>query len=274
MGDIEMAKTLLIDLAKCYGCKSCVITCKGEFVDNDWTPYSKPQPKSGQFWVNVGYAERGQYPKVKMVWGPIPCMQCDNAPCVEAATGGAVYKRSDGIVIIDPVKSVGQKQIVDSCPYGVIYWNDQLNIPQKCTFCAHLLDRGSKQPRCVEGCPTGAMTFGEYEDLTQTIDQKGAVPLHPEYGTLPRVYYVGLPKTFITGAIVDSQGECLAGADVTATDKTTGNTTATKSDAFGDFWLDGLDANNTYDVTITSAGKTKTISVTLNADTDLGDIQL
>ncbi|WP_455363376.1 4Fe-4S dicluster domain-containing protein [[Eubacterium] cellulosolvens] len=270
-----MTKVLLIDVAKCYGCQSCVVQCKDEYVDNDWLPYSKAQPDRGQLWMRVAYLERGQYPKVKMHWIPTPCMHCDSPPCLAAATGGAVYKRPDGIVIIDPEKSVGQKELVDSCPYGAICYDGQKNIAQKCTLCAHLLDAGWKEPRCVKACPTAAITYGEYEDLKKTIDEKGAVPMHPEYGAKPRVYYIGLPKTFITGAVVDKKtGDCLDGVEVTAKETPTGATVITKSDAFGDFWLDGLEAKKNYDVTITSGGKTQTISVTLDTDTDLGDIRL
>jgi tetrathionate reductase subunit B len=190
MESIVMSKALLIDLTKCYGCQYCVISCRDEHVDNDWTPYAKPQPDTGHMWMKSSYQEKGQYPNVKMSWTPTPCMHCDNAPCIKAATGDAVYKRPDGIVIIDPVKSVGQKQIVASCPYGAVYWNDTLSIPQKCTMCAHLLDRGWTEPRCVQACSTGAITFGEYDDLKKTIDEKGAKTILPE--NKPRVYYIGL----------------------------------------------------------------------------------
>jgi tetrathionate reductase subunit B len=272
-----MAKALLIDSNLCVGCHACQIACKDEFVENDWPPYSASQPDRGQFWMKVNQFERGTYPRVKLAYTMRPCMHCDNAPCIKAATGDAVYKRSDGIVIIDPVKAVGQKQIVDSCPYGVIYWNDSLNIPQKCTLCAHLLDRGWKEPRCVDACPSDAIIYGEYEDLKPTIDARGAQPLAPELGTQPRVYYVGEPKTMIAGALVDSKGECLSGATVAAKDTSTGNVAvSTTSDWSGNFWLDGLDATKTYEVDISAAGKTKTISVPgpLQTNTDLGDIQL
>ena len=270
-----MGKALIFDRTLCNGCFNCQIACKDEHVENDWPPYAMAQPDTGQFWMRVTQIERGTFPKVKLAHMDLLCMHCDEAPCIKAATGGAVYKRSDGIVIIDPEKSKGQKQIIDSCPYGVVYWNEQLGIPQKCTLCAHLIDRGWKEPRCVEACPTGALMFGEYEDLKQTIDAKGALPLNPELGTKPRVYYVGVPKTSIAGALVDSKGECLEGADVTAKDTSISKVVASaKSDNYGDFWLDGLDANKSYDVTISAAGKTKTVSVSLVKDTNLGDIQV
>jgi Fe-S-cluster-containing dehydrogenase component len=270
-----MDYVMVIDVNKCIGCETCVVACKDEHFDNEYPPYTAPQPEVGQFWIRVQMVERGTFPKVKLARVPIPCMHCDNPPCVAAATGGAIYKRSDGIVIIDPAKSVGQRQLVDACPYGVIYYNQDADIPQKCAFCVHRLESG-KTPRCVDACiATQALIFGDRADLKATIEEKGAVPLHPEYGAKPRVYYVGLPKTFIAGALVDSKGECLAGADVTATDTASGTVVAkATSDTFGDFWLDGLDVNKTYDVAITSAGKTKTISVSLDTDKNLGDIQL
>ena len=44
-----MAKTFVIDAAKCSGCYNCQIACKDENVGNDWSPYAKPQPEIGQF---------------------------------------------------------------------------------------------------------------------------------------------------------------------------------------------------------------------------------
>ena len=193
---------------------------------------------------------------------------------MEAARDGAVYKRDDGIVIIDPVKSRGQEQIVDSCPYGVIFWNEETQIPQKCTFCAQRLDQG-QMPRCMMACPTDAIKIGDFTQLMRDAAKYGPTQYHPEYKTQPQVFYIGLPRIFITGALVDGSGECLKGARVIATDTATkaivGDTT---SDAFGDFWFDGLDLNKTYSITINAAGKTKTTMVTPQTNTDLGDIQL
>jgi Fe-S-cluster-containing dehydrogenase component len=148
---------MIIDVSRCNGCYNCFLACRDEFCGNDYAGYSAAQPYSGQFWIRIIEKERGQYPKVKVAYTPIPCMQCENAPCIDAALNGAVYHRADGILIIDPEKAKGQKQMVDACPYRVIYWNEEKSIPQKCTFCAHLLDQGWREPRCVEVCPTKAL---------------------------------------------------------------------------------------------------------------------
>ena len=138
-----MGKVMIIDVAKCNGCYNCQIVCKDEHVGNDWTPIAKPQPDTGQFWTHVQEITRGSVPKVKMAYMHSICQHCDDAPCMKACTAKAIYKRADGIVIIDPTKCQGHRNCLDACPYeGVIFFNWDLNIAQKCTFCAHLLDRG------------------------------------------------------------------------------------------------------------------------------------
>jgi len=52
-------KAFVIDVARCNGCYSCQIACKDEHVGNDWTPYTKPQPDTGQFWLKQNEFVRG-----------------------------------------------------------------------------------------------------------------------------------------------------------------------------------------------------------------------
>ena len=225
-------KAFLIDLTKCVGCHDCQIGCKDEHVGNDWSPYAKPQPEVGQFWLKVHQYERGAAPHVKVTYLPVMCNHCENAPCMKAAKDGAVYRRPDGLVLIDPVKAKGQKAIVDACPYHAVYWNDELNIPQKCTGCAHLLDGDEpiSIPRCVDNCHVNVITFGEEADL----DLEGTEVLHPEWGTKPRVFYRGMPKKFIAATVYDPETkEVVIGAQVTATGEG-GTVTAVTAD-WGDF---------------------------------------
>jgi len=184
--------TLLIDTTRCMGCNCCTVACTDQFVENDWPPYSVAQPDTGQLWMSVVEKESGKFPAVKVRYIAQPCMLCDKPPCVTAAKNGAAYKRPDGIVLFDLEKSKGQKQIVDACPYGKAFWNEQLQIPQKCNLCAHRLDQGL-QPACVNACPTQAITIGDATTLASTIADKKAKVLSPELGTDPKVYYVGLP---------------------------------------------------------------------------------
>jgi NAD-dependent dihydropyrimidine dehydrogenase PreA subunit len=152
-----------------------------------------------------------------------------------AAGEGAVYRREDGLVIIDPEKAKGKREIVDSCPYGAIFWNEELSLPQKCTGCAHLLDNGAEKPRCVEACPTDAMQWGDEEDFADILPE--CTVFQPEYG--PRVYYRNIPGRFIGGLVYDPvEKEVIIGAECTLTGKD--GTKTVKTDDFGDFWFKNL----------------------------------
>jgi Fe-S-cluster-containing dehydrogenase component len=113
--------------------------------------------------VKVNEYVRGTVPKVKLAYVASLCQHCDNAPCITVCKSGAISKRDDGLVIIDPAKCSGKQLCVDACPYGAIYFNQGLKVAQKCTGCAHLLDRGwpIKEPRCTDACISGGLMFGE-----------------------------------------------------------------------------------------------------------------
>ncbi|MFH1124062.1 MAG: 4Fe-4S dicluster domain-containing protein, partial [Pseudomonadota bacterium] len=107
---------LIIDVEKCEDCNNCFLSCKDEHVENDFPGYSAAQPRHGHRWVNILRKERGQYPLIDVAYLPIPCMHCDSPPCMEKDRKGAVLKRDDGIVLIDPVKGKGQAALVGACP--------------------------------------------------------------------------------------------------------------------------------------------------------------
>jgi Fe-S-cluster-containing dehydrogenase component len=271
--------SIFIDIDKCTGCHNCFLACRDEYYGNDYPGYSAAQPLNGQFWMQIKEVERGVYPKPKLDYIPIPCMQCQDAPCLDVALDGAVYRRDDGIVIIDPEKAKGQERIVNACPYRVIYWNQEKQVPQKCTFCAHRLDEGEKQPRCVEACPTGALMFGDLDDAGSDIAKAVAAAdtevFHPEYNTNPLVTYSGIPKRFITGEVVlkDKMDECAQGVKIVL--EGNGQKLETASDVYGDFEFEGLPKNCTYQVTIEAKGYAKKqMEVSTQTDINLGEIIL
>lgn len=275
---------LIIDVEKCEDCNNCFLACKDEHVDNDFPGYSLSQPKHGHLWINIMRKERGQYPLIDVAYLPVPCMHCDNAPCIAKAKDGAVYKREDGIVIVDPEKARGQRGIVDACPYGAIWWNEEKNIPQKCTLCAHLVDEGWKEPRCVQACPTGAMRIVRAEDseMEKMIESEKLEVLNPEYKTRPRVYYKNLyrfARCFIAGSVaVRSNGkeECAEGAKVTLLNATNENIGEHMTDNYGDFKFDNLkEDSGKYILQIAYTGYTlKAIEVDLKKSFNAGTIVL
>ena len=171
-----MGKVFVYDHDKCNGCRNCQLACKDEHVDNEWAPWAKPQPDTGQFWTRVEERVRGQVPKVRVSYTVRMCQHCGDAPCMAAAPE-AVYRRPDGLVIVDPEKAHGLRELVEACPYGAIYYNEELDIPQKCTGCAHLVDAG-ELPHCVDVCPHEALRFGDEEDFAEEI--AAAEALMPE----------------------------------------------------------------------------------------------
>lgn len=268
-----MAKVFVIDPSKCTGCHCCQIVCKDEHCDNDWSPIAKPQPDTGHFWRKVDEKVRGTVPKVIISYLTHGCMHCDECALMKIAPD-AVYKRDDGLVIIDPEKSQGKSELVDACPYGAVFWNAELNIPQKCTGCAHLLEDGWKVPRCVDSCPNEVIRFGEEEDFAAEI-AAGEV-LKPEAGTKPRTYYLNLPKRFIGGEVYDEEAdEVLIGATITIQNKETEEVQKTESDDFGDFWFKQIEPG-IYDIWYEKEGflnRSDTIDVT-EEDKNVGSIAL
>ena len=95
-------KAFVIDVGICNGCYACQFACKDEHVGNDWAPIARSQPDSGQFWLRLDEHIRGTVPKVEMHYVANPCMHCDDPPCIPPCPiEGAIYKRDDGLVIIE-----------------------------------------------------------------------------------------------------------------------------------------------------------------------------
>lgn len=270
---------MVIDAGRCIGCYNCFLGCRDEHAGNDHLPVALAQPDTGQKWIEVRERERGSFPKVKVNHVPIPCLQCADAGCMAVATGGAVYRRNDGIVIIDPEKARGQRQIVSACPYRVVSWNEAKNVPQKCTFCAHLLDQGWKEPRCVEACPTGALAFGDLNDPQSGVAKRRAgepvEELHPEYRAQPLVAYLGLPKRFVAGEIVFGDDAERPADGVRVTLRHGEHALSTATDSYGDFEFEGLEANAEYVLRVEHAGyRPSELRVRTNTDRNVGEIAL
>ena len=241
---------------------------------------SAPQPHEGQRWIDVREWERGDDNRlIKTASVPTPCSHCIDPACQKAAKSGAVYIRDDGIVIIDPKKAVGQKEIVDACPIGAVYWNEELDLPQKCTMCAELLDDGFNQPRCVNACPNGAMFFGDLNDpdseASKMIEKGRVTQLSELGGKSTNVVHLNIPTIFLAGCVYTPEDEVVEGAVVSLADRKSGNSHKTTTNCFGDWEFEWLEKGAEYDLTIEMPGhKTITRIVSLNNDSYLGEMTL
>jgi Fe-S-cluster-containing dehydrogenase component len=274
--------SLVIDVAKCNDCNNCFLACKDEYFENDYLPYSAAQPRLGQRWMNIMRKERGSYPMVDVAYLPIPCMHCDDAPCIKKSKGGAVSKRKDGIILIDPEKAKGQKELVKACPYGAIWWNEKKALPQKCTFCVHLLEDGWTQPRCVQACPTGAMRVirAEESEMSKIKELDELEVYKPQFKTKPRVYYKNLfryTKCFIAGNVaLGDTNECAEGAQISLNKTPKEAVAVIATNNYGDFKIDNLDENSgRYSLEIIHSGyKKQKLNVDLKTSLNLGTIIL
>lgn len=265
-------KAFTVDLTVCNGCYACQIACKDEHVANEWPGYTKPEPNIGHFWFKLDEKVRGTVPKVKVAYRPHFCMHCGY--CIEVCPHNAIYRREDGLVIIDPDKCTGCMTCVSQCPYNAIYYNKDLLISQKCTGCAHLVDDGWDKTRCALNCPNEVIKLHDVESLDVFKNDPQYETIRPELDLPVRVFYKGILHRFIAGTVYDPVAkEVLIGAKLTLKNKKTGETRTLESDWAGDFWFYNVDDNGEYSVTIAYGGKTKVIDNICTADdVNLGDI--
>lgn len=201
---------MLIDMKRCIGCDACTVACAVE----NFTP-------PGIWYAPVYRKEVGKFPKAKKVFIPVLCMHCADAPCIKACPTNALYKRDDGIVLVDEKSCCGSRACIAACPYGALHFLEeeesrypneatpyekfdakptrfQKGTVQKCTFCAHRIDRGL-EPACVVTCPTNCRIFGDMDDPNSPISryaaherEKGREPfgLRPDAKTNPSVVHL------------------------------------------------------------------------------------
>ncbi|MDR0622489.1 MAG: oxidoreductase [Deltaproteobacteria bacterium] len=269
---------IVIDVERCTYCNNCFLTVKDEYCDNEFPGYSLPQPWHGHRWIDIKKRERGSGSLIDVAYLPTTCNQCDNAPCV-AKGGGAVVKRPDGIVLIDPTLAKGKKEIVDTCPYGHIWWNPEYEVPQKWSWDAHLLDNGWKNPRPVTAC--GSYAFKAFkltdEKMAEKVREEKLEVLKPQLNTKPRLYYKNLyrfSREHLAGSVAyhlsDGREECAEGAEVKLLDQDSLVSSQT-TDIFGDFKFDDLPANSgPYNLEINFRDKTLTEVIKLGLSENIG----
>lgn len=272
---------LIIDVQRCENCYNCVIAERDEHTGNDFPGYAAPAAAVGDSPIRILRRVQGSAPMVEAAYLPVMCNHCDNAPCMRQA-GDAIRKRDDGVVIIDPAKAKGRRDIVDACPYGAIVWNEEQELPQNWIFDAHLLDQGWKQPRCQQVCPTDTIEAVKLDDeaMKSKATAEGLRTLKPELGTRPRVWYRSLDRwetCFIGGSVsAESEGvvDCVEGAVVTLRCGEVRLATAT-TDAFGDFRFHGLaPGSGAYRVDATHARGRASADCELGESVYLGELRL
>ena len=253
---------IAVNAARCMACYACFMACKDEHCGWE-TALSAPQPELGQYWVNIVDYERGDNERhVKTASYPLMCGSYNNEAFEKAIAEGTMVRREDGIVYIDPVKAKGHKELLDASPVGGIFWNEELQLCQKCTFCAELLDDPDYpgfEPRCVEACPNQALIFGDLADpesnINKVIAANKVTPLEGTEGLDSNVVFLNVPSFFLAGTVAypEELEEVCIGAKVKVT-STDGEVFETETNWAGDYEFEQLPKNKTWTVEITYPG--------------------
>lgn len=127
----------------CVGCFACELACKGE--------HHLPV---GVKWIQVKRDERtSDEGKPRLSFQIRVCQQCEVPPCVSACPVGAIFRKKDGLIMLEEEKCNGCRECIKACPWKAIAFDCARQTASKCNLCANLAE-----PRCLTYCPTAAIT--------------------------------------------------------------------------------------------------------------------
>lgn len=151
-------------------------------------------PKWGPNWDEDHGA--GSYPQDNhYFYLPRICNHCTHPACLDACPRAAIEKRvEDGIVLVDQDRCHGYRFCVEACPYKKVFFDPERQVANKCLFCLPRIEQGVA-PACARQCPGRLRFVGYLDDEAGPIHKlvaqwQVALPLHPEYGLEPNVFYV------------------------------------------------------------------------------------
>ncbi len=189
----QKPKAMIQDNTRCIGCRACMVACKSwndrpadhtEFFAGEG--YQNPRDLDANNYTLITFNEITTGAKPDWVFGRQLCMHCDHPACASACPTTALTKSALGPVVFDAWRCIGCRACMQACPFVIPKYDYESRAPliHKCTFCADRLEVGLK-PACAMVCPTGAISFGDRDDMV--AEAKRRIAMAP--GTyIPEIY--------------------------------------------------------------------------------------